>query len=80
MKLQLIQGQFDARDAIDIITQLTAVKIRFHENKIQGSDSEETIKMRENRIKDLQRDLQITRQQILDNHQTVVLESAIHLV
>jgi hypothetical protein len=79
MKLQLIHGQFTAQDAIDIITQLTNVKIKFHENKIAHSDGEETIKMRENRIKDLQQDLRNVREHILSNGESISMESTIQL-
>ncbi len=79
MKLQLIHGQFTAQDAIDIVTQLTNVKIKFHENKIANSDGEETIKMRENRIKDLQQDLRNVREHILSNGESISMESAIQL-
>jgi hypothetical protein len=57
MNMQLIQGQFTAREAQDLLTAMTEVKIRFHEKRITGESSEEEIKMRENRIKRLQNDL-----------------------
>ena len=50
MNIQLMQGQFSAQDAIDIITQLINVKIKFHEKKIEAHDGEEATKMREKRI------------------------------
>ena len=55
MNLQLIQGQFSAGDAIDILTKMVEVKIKFHEAKILSQLNEEDIKMRENRIKQLQK-------------------------
>ena len=57
MNIPLIQGQFTAKDATDLITQLIHVKIKFHESKISHASSEEDIKMREQRIKQLQKDL-----------------------
>ena len=57
MKIQLIQGQFDTKDALEILSQMIAVKIKFHENRITNTCSEENIKMRENKIKHLQKDL-----------------------
>ena len=57
MELQLINGQFDAKDALDILTQMFNVKIKYHENKITGASSEEEIKMRENKIKSLQKEI-----------------------
>ncbi len=79
MNIQLIHGQFSAKDAIDIITQMINVKIKFHENKIAVIDGEEAIKMREKRIKDLQRDLQHAREHILVNGKSISMESAIQL-
>ena len=57
MKIQLIEGHFSAKDAIEIITQMIHVKIKFHENKIDNSDNEEDAKMREKKIHLLQKNL-----------------------
>ena len=57
MNIQLIQGNFSAKDAIDIITQMIHIKIKFHESKISSNSNEEDIKMREKKIKQLQKDL-----------------------
>ncbi len=57
MNIQLIQGQFNAKDAIDIVTQMIHVNINFHENKITGNCTEEDIKHRETKIKNLQKEL-----------------------
>lgn len=57
MNIPLIQGQFSAKDATDLITQLIHVKIKYHEGKINHASNEEDIKMREQRIKQLQKDL-----------------------
>ncbi len=57
MKIQLIEGHFSTKDAIEIITQMIHVKIRFHENKIDNSNNEEDVKMREKKIKLLQKNL-----------------------
>lgn len=57
MNIQLIQGQFSGKDALDIITKMMHVKIKYHEEKIQHSSNEEDIKMRETKIKRLQKDL-----------------------
>ncbi|MEO5999957.1 MAG: hypothetical protein ABIN89_24170 [Chitinophagaceae bacterium] len=66
MNIQLIQGQFPRQEAIDIITKMVHVKIKFHEDKITGSCNEEDIKMRERRIKSLQKDLYDVRKVIAD--------------
>ncbi len=48
MNIQLIQGQFGGKEAIELITQMIHTKVKFHENIISNNDSEEDIKMREN--------------------------------
>lgn len=67
MNIQLINGHFNPQEALEILTQLVAVKIQFHENKISQSDNEEDVKTREQRIKSLQRELFETRQYIQRN-------------
>jgi cob(I)alamin adenosyltransferase len=57
MNISLINGSFENKEAIDILTQLVNVKIKYHENKIHHAHNEEDIKMRERRIKELQKDL-----------------------
>ena len=57
MILSLIKGNFTSKEAIELITELIHVKIKFHENKIKLADHEEDIKMREKRIKQLQKEL-----------------------
>jgi hypothetical protein len=49
----IVEGIFPPEQAIAPISDLYAVKIRFHELMIQGNDLEEDIKMRERKIKNL---------------------------
>jgi hypothetical protein len=56
-KIDLLRGSYSKRDALDLLTQLIHVKIRFHESRISADMLEEDLKMRENRIHELQRDL-----------------------
>jgi len=57
MSIQLIEGRFTPNDALDLITQLIHVKIKYHENKIINNDNEDDIKAREAKIKRLQKEL-----------------------
>lgn len=57
MNIQLIQGNFNAKDALEIITQMIHVKVKYHENKISKNKNEEDIKFREDKIKRLLKDL-----------------------
>lgn len=57
MDIQLIQGQFSGKDALDIITQMVQIKIKFQESKISHLSNEEDIKVREKKIQSLQNEL-----------------------
>ena len=80
MNIQLIQGQFSTKDAIDIITQMVHIKIKFQENKILHSGNEEDIKMRETRIKKLQKELFEARKFIEQNGAKINIQSEILLL
>ncbi len=64
MKIQLINGQFTTQEAIDLITQMVQVKIRFLENKISNLHNEEDIKSKETKIVVLQNTISKLRQHI----------------
>ncbi len=79
MDIQLIQGQFDADDAIEIIAQMIHIKIRYHEKKISKISNEEDIKNRENKIKRLQKELFEVRHKILTKNSMVKIDAVIHI-
>ena len=78
MDIQLIQGKFSAKDALEILTQMIHVKIKYHENKIQQSSNEEDLKMREMKIKRLQKDLFEAKNHI-DQLGNIILDSKISI-
>jgi hypothetical protein len=80
MKIQLIEGHFSAKDAIEIITQMIHVKIKFHENKIDNSDNEEDSKMREKKIKLLQKNLFEVRKAIESKGESINLNAEIEMM
>jgi hypothetical protein len=78
--INLLQGSFSKNDALNLIDALLKVKIQYHEQKIVTDANEEDIKMREQRIKQLQDDLQLARNSILNlNEQVVTLHSVIEI-
>lgn len=79
MNIQLIQGNFNAKDALDIITQMIHVKIKFHEGKIGHDSNEEDIKIREGKIKRLQEDLFHIRNFVQNCGEKINIQSEIHL-
>ena len=80
MNLQLIQGQFSRQDALDLLTKMISVKIRFHEDKMAHAATEEDMKMRESRIRQLQSELHEARKQLQRNGETVILQSQIEIL
>ncbi|WP_229312015.1 hypothetical protein [Larkinella punicea] len=75
--MQLIQGQFSAQDSIQLLTEMVHVKIKYHESKIGSNSSEEDVKMREKRIKTLQKDLFDLRQAIQSSSGPVSIDSVL---
>jgi hypothetical protein len=79
MQLELIKGTFSEKEALDILTQMIQVKIRFHENKIAQHSSEEDIKYRESRLKHLQHELAAIRNALLQQNGPLQINAIIHL-
>lgn len=79
INIQLFQGQFNKAEALDLITQMTQVKIKYHENKIRTSHNEEDIEMRESRIRQLQKDLHEVRRQLESKDSNLALASQIEI-
>ena len=78
MKIQLIQGKFEAQEALELVSKLIHAKIKFHESRITNACSEEDIKMRESKIKFLQKDLFEARA-FISTQKIINLESEIFL-
>jgi hypothetical protein len=78
MKIQLINGQFTKADALQLITKMIDVKIKFQEDKIKSDSNEEEVKNRERKIKFLQKELYEARNYI-ENQSEIHLESEIFL-
>ncbi len=79
MKMTLIHGEFSANDALNLITEMIHVKIRFHENKITQAINEEDLKYRENKIKRLQKELFDLREYTQLKSGTIKLEASIQI-
>lgn len=70
--MQLLQGSFEAQDAIMLLKDLVHVKIKFHENRIANINQIEDIKFREAKIKRLQNQLQQAVDTIKNSHQKTI--------
>lgn len=79
MKLQLMQGKFSSRDTLELITNMVHIKIKYHENKIANNTSEEDIKSRESKIKQLQKQLFELRETIITNNGNLTIEGIINI-
>jgi hypothetical protein len=79
MNFQLIQGEFNSTDAIELIAQMVHIKIKYHENKINSNSNEEDIKIKESKIKHLQKELFELRKTINSKNNTVKVEAIIKI-
>jgi len=79
MNIQLVKGEFGATEALDLITHFIHIKIKYQEKKILLDTNEEDIKMREAKIKQLQKDLFEARKYIEKNPGNIGIESQIVL-
>ncbi len=80
MKLQLIDGTFSPAETIEILNQLFHVKIKFNEEKIKNCINEEDIKMRERKIKFLQKNLDEVRTKIMSGSKDIHIEGVIDIL
>ncbi|MGV9013008.1 MAG: hypothetical protein ACOH13_10485 [Flavobacteriales bacterium] len=79
MDIQLINGAFGAADALDLITRMIHIKIKFHEGRINQNSSEEDIKYRESKIRNLQKELFQLREGIGREKGTITLDATINI-
>ncbi len=79
MNVKLIQGSYTPQETVELLHHLIHVKIRFNEDKISQSCSEEDIKMREERIKVLQHELAAVKQRLKNRIDRVELTSTIEI-
>lgn len=79
MKIQLIQGKFSSKDALELITNMIQIKIKYHENKIAGDTSEEDIKLRESKIKRLQKELFELRETVNSGTKNLTIDGIIKI-
>lgn len=77
MDIQLLEGDFKCNEALDLITQMIHLKIKFHENKINKSENEEDVKAREAKIKKLQKCLYELRNNVCVGSNMVKLNAII---
>jgi len=79
MIIQLIEGKFNSKDALELLSQMINVKIRYHESKISINSSEEDIKSRESKIIKLQNELFELRSKIDSSSKSLTIEGTIKI-
>jgi hypothetical protein len=79
MNLKILDGVFSKQEAIDILTEMVRLKIRFHERRIETSSQIEDISHREARIRELQHELQEARERILAGDTSVTLGGSVNI-
>lgn len=79
MNIKLIHGYYNATEAIEIITQLIHIKIKYHENKINSTNDQEAKKTLERKIIQLQKDLFEIRKHIKYKGNIILIESTIEV-
>lgn len=79
MNIQLIDGAFDTKEGLELITQMLHIKIKYCENKISNSTAEEDIKARETKIKRLQKELFELREFVGNSKNNLVVNAVINI-
>jgi hypothetical protein len=79
MTIKLIQGEFNSKEALELITQMIHIKIKYHENKIGKNSNEEDAKYRESKIKSLQKELYELKNNLNNNDKNLKIEANINI-
>lgn len=79
MTIPLIQGEFSYNDAMDLITQMIHIKIKYHKNKIAGTENEEEVKSLEAKIIQFQKELFEARNKIKAKKRAIKINSIINI-
>lgn len=75
-----MQGEYSPADTLDLITQMIHVKIKYHEKKMIQQNNERNIKMQENIIRQLQKDLFEARKKMEKENSNINIESQINFI
>ena len=75
-----MQGEYSPADTLDLITQMIHVKIKYHEKKMMQHNNEKDTKMRENNIRQLQKDLFEARKKMEKESSNISIESQINFI
>ena len=79
MEIQLMQGVFNSNDAIEFITKMIQINLKYYEDNIKNDNNEEDIKIREVKIKNLQKELYQLRQKLNSKKILVKVDAKINI-
>lgn len=79
MKIQLLQGNFSKKEAIEIITHMVHVKVKFQEAKMKLSNNVEDIRKSEKIIQQMHKNLYNARVIIEKQEESINLEGLINI-
>ncbi|MFN4314744.1 MAG: hypothetical protein ACK4E0_10650 [Chitinophagaceae bacterium] len=79
MQIDIIEGKIKSDIAIDLLTEMTKMSIRFQEKMITADSSEEEINFRENKIMKLQSQLGELRDQLAAGKDRIDMDAFIKL-
>ena len=77
--MQLIKGQFEPNEAIELLTNMIHIKIKYHQRSITDGSSEEDVQTSESKIKLLQQQLYEAREYIKAQDGKLTIDTQIHL-
>jgi len=79
MTVSIINGTYSPKDSLELIAMFIHAKIKFHESKIAQNCSEEDLKMRELRIKELQKLLFELRNSVQHSQTNVGIQCSVEI-
>jgi hypothetical protein len=79
MNINLINGEFNSKEAFELISKMIMIMIKYHEGKITSGIDIEDLKHREAKIKRLQDELNEFKSFINQHKETISIESIIQI-
>lgn len=80
MNIDLMNGTFSPNEAMELISRLVDAKIRFLQDRIETTASEEDIKMRETRIRRIQSEFHQAKKTLMGSDKPCEVVSTIALL
>lgn len=79
MNFRLTDGYFTREEALEFLTKIISLKIRYHEEKLVKAHKAEEIERRESHIKQLHKEFYEAKQLIMSKNKKVELHTLIEI-